>query len=673
MIYDLKRNYNKIEENTMTSGKLSTSDFSDPISSEDLSEPTRAKEFLGNTLLNQYTLVEYIGHGAMGLVYKAFHKHLDKHVAVKLIRADINSNPKYLVRFQREAIALGRLNHPNILTTMDFGIITGGVPFLVTELIEGQTLKDLLKSDSFTELNKVISLMRQITKGLSYAHSKGIIHRDIKPSNIIIENWEEAEFTAKIVDFGLAKLDEKDLSLTAPGTGIGTPLYMSPEQCYGHEIDDRSDLYSLACLMFEVISGKPPFKGSSTLETISMHKESAVPSLSSNHFEVPNYLDKAIMKCLEKEPQKRFSSAQELLSNIEPEPAPEVIEMEATKNSFNPDVTPPSHSKWFHFLLIPSTLILCGFLVFNLIKNLDIKPDNQPKKNHSSLNEDLKKDKLPPTTPMPKRAKNEISTANVFNDIKFVKIKGWWKPGIPEPSILDTRELENLYKRSGNSVKKLNLDFCRSINDTSIEAINKFPLDSLKISNTGITSAGIRKLKALKKLRWLDVSGLPLTNKLEELDDFPALKTLIARNSLLTEKDYQTISGIKRIHFLDLSNPKNKIGAREIRILESLPNLRYLIITNTENLSPGAIKAISNIRSIHLLDLKGAGNIGAEEIEHLSKMKLQSITLTLSHTAFKSLLKFPSFKEVNVQVETKGLTKEERRNLKESWPELYLI
>lgn len=253
-----------------------------------------------------------LGQGGMSLVYKARHKLIDKIVAVKFLANHLSRLETFAARFNQEARISSQLCHPNIISVYDFGITPNADVFLVMEYVEGPTLADVLKRIGRMEENECLSIFRQLIDALSYAHSRDIVHRDIKPANVILAKNEDSETTVKLVDFGLAKpVSEKRLpSLTLNGEVVGSPIYMSPEQCQGFELDHRSDIYSLGCLFYEAICGFPPFRGSNSMETLRMHVQDE-PVDPPAHL-CSEKMRNILRKCLQKRPEDRYASACEI-------------------------------------------------------------------------------------------------------------------------------------------------------------------------------------------------------------------------------------------------------------------------------------------------------------------------------------------------------------------------
>lgn len=264
----------------------------------------------GTVLANRYQIVEFVGEGGMGALYKARHLSVDRQVAVKLLLTGIGDNEAAHRRFVQEAKIAGSLSHTNVVPVYDFGETEDGIPFLIMDFLEGTTLADLLKRSRMAPPD-VIDIVLQICEGLRHAHNKGLIHRDLKPSNIMLLN-EGDKTLVKVMDFGIAKkVDDDAQQLTKTGEVFGSPFYMSPEQCKGLVLDSRSDIYAIGCIIFELLSGTVPLKGDNTMQTICKHLTESPPKLSS-FCRVPSVLEEIVQRCLEKEPEKRFQSIGEL-------------------------------------------------------------------------------------------------------------------------------------------------------------------------------------------------------------------------------------------------------------------------------------------------------------------------------------------------------------------------
>ncbi|MGB5174410.1 MAG: protein kinase, partial [Thermoanaerobaculia bacterium] len=273
------------------------------------------RDLVGRTL-GHYRIVEQIGAGGMGVVYRGHDERLDRDVAIKVLAEEVAADPDRLARFEREAKAVAKLDHPNILAIHDFGT-EDGVAYAVMELLEGESLREVISRDRLTT-TKAVEYARAITDGLAAAHGKGIVHRDLKPENVFLTR----DGRIKILDFGLAKLNlpEQDLATetptatleTQPGRLLGTVAYMAPEQVQGLPAEEQSDIFAFGVVLYEMLTGHRPFGGSTSLATAAaILKEDAAP-ISTVSPTVPPALASVVAQCLEKRPGDRFSSAHDL-------------------------------------------------------------------------------------------------------------------------------------------------------------------------------------------------------------------------------------------------------------------------------------------------------------------------------------------------------------------------
>jgi Tol biopolymer transport system component len=273
------------------------------------------------TKLGPYEILAPIGAGGMGEVYKARDPRLTREVAIKVLPATFSQDPDRLKRFEAEARAAGVLNHPNITAVYDFGE-HAGAPYIVTELLEGETLRSRLGPGAISP-RKAIDYAVQLAKGLAAAHEKGIVHRDLKPENVFLTK----DGRVKILDFGLAKLkaeggesgqtDLNTVSGTQPGVVLGTMGYMSPEQVRGKAADKRSDLFSFGTILYEMLSGQRAFRGDTAADTITAILTKEPPDLSQTNKDIHPGLDRIVRHCLEKNPEERFESARDLAFDLE--------------------------------------------------------------------------------------------------------------------------------------------------------------------------------------------------------------------------------------------------------------------------------------------------------------------------------------------------------------------
>lgn len=274
-------------------------------------------DWVGKTLADRYEVTDLIGKGGMGVVYLGRHTRMERMVAIKMLQAELAQDDSSVKRFEQEAKAASCLNHPHLITLHDFGITPTGQPFLVMEFLEGRSLLEVIKLDGPVTPARAGKIFSQAADGLSHAHHQGIVHRDLKPSNILlIDRNGESDFV-KVLDFGLAKLmpwsGKESQHLTKTGEVFGSPIYMSPEQCMGRELRPTSDIYSLCITLYEALTGKPPFRGPTSIQTASLHMHAPPPKFEEVRPDLclPHALETVVMKGLQKDPNDRFQSMME--------------------------------------------------------------------------------------------------------------------------------------------------------------------------------------------------------------------------------------------------------------------------------------------------------------------------------------------------------------------------
>lgn len=285
---------------------------------------------------NRFEIIRQLGSGGMGAVYLVNDRILKKPFALKMLREDLHRAGDVSLdkRFQMEAQAALEMTHVNVVGAYCQGRHQSGAPYLVMDYIEGESLADVLAKERRLEVHSALNIFIQVCQALSHAHTKSLIHRDLKPANILLQQLTTSGAVVKLVDFGIAKsiplFDQETQGLTSTGVVIGSPAYMSPEQCVGEDLGEQSDIYSLGCVMYEALTGQPPFTAKNSIKAIMDHVKSAPEPFAkkiriadqtmNSEFDYAGYrqaIEAVVLRCLEKDPAERYQSADELRLDLE--------------------------------------------------------------------------------------------------------------------------------------------------------------------------------------------------------------------------------------------------------------------------------------------------------------------------------------------------------------------
>ena len=566
-------------------------------------------EKIPESIADRYKVKGVLGESGMGYVLQAYDPLLGIDVALKLMKSDDSGFAA--ARMQREAMAAGKMEHANIARVYDFGQTPQGEPYMVMELLAGESLSEkIIRTRPKTiDIKEAIDIFIQIIDGLQSAHSQGIVHRDLKPDNVFLLKNN----LVKLVDFGIAKIGAGDQMNTSKGDFEGSPLYMSPEQAQGLDADPRSDLYSFGCLMFEVLTGRPPFVGKSPLETISLQINSPAPSFP-EAFAVPPELVELTQKCLAKNVDARPQNCDEVtdyleaarLSLQEQEPAEKPV-----AESFSNLSSKKKISKMPLTIGVSLTLlVLAGaFTVLSM-------------KKHSVATTTVVKTEAEtdPEPVAPAWTKAEAPLPVEERKFEFAEDKGVYMAR-PKVAIVD----EDLKQLKGyNRLKNLFLDYTK-ITGSGLAYVDDLPLKYLSITYGNISDEAVPHIVKMKTLERLEIGTPNLTDKgFKQLSALPNLTRLCVGSDKFTDKSIDTINKLPDLYTFSLYAPQ--MSAAVVPALYKMKNLNNLCLVKLK-LKPDIGVKLAKIRSLQTLGIIEIPAISDQSLKALSKLTLYWLDL----------------------------------------------
>lgn len=630
-------------------------------------------------IIERYQIKEIIGSGGMGQILRAFDPNLNIDVAIKILH-NLDSEIT-AIRLQREAIAGGKLQHVNITRIFDFGLTSSNVPYIVMEFLEGETLFEILARKGHLSAKESMEIFLQICRGLEHAHKHGIVHRDLKPSNIMVVSGDSGKQVVKILDFGLAQLENVEQKVTAVNTTVGSPNYMSPEQVCAFEIDSRSDIYSLGCLVFEMLTGELPLKGQSPIETMTMQRDLAPPLISEikKDSEFPASLVSLIDRCLAKLPQDRPQSAKLLTEEIES------IQEEIFRAGFSKSKSEPEKIDDFQTAIssrkfvtaIASAIAICFIVAFFYYQNFEFQ--NRKDRVRSRLLD--QSDKTPATlktlAPVVETSQN-FAKEQVFT---LTTSASNLTTCVFAPSAVD----DDLKKIAQKSVQRIVLKNCPFIKGTGLKYLSALPIKELNLNGTNIDDLALEHISKIKSLEILSLGSDSLSNKsVALLTRLPNLRFIELRSKKIDDDCVLELSKIRLLQGVSLCNTScsadigvelaklplvksislegnSAISAESIRALakakiqqlnlshipiakeqwQAMKNLKQLFrldVTNSQS-SPVQIKEIVALPKLKYLDLKASPVIDDKLIDSLLDLKLRYLDLSDTKIADRQLVK----------------------------------
>lgn len=612
----------------------------------------------GTVIAERYKVIEEIGRGGMGVVYRVHQLTLGRDMALKTIDAHDVKDATWR-RFQKEAKASSLLDHPNLISVHDSGVIQGKHPYFVMDYVQGTTLSKLVEEKGPLSVEEALPIFIQVCFGLAYAHDLGIVHRDLKPSNImLIKPPGGGAYTVKIVDFGIAKLHQAEgadiQELTKTGEIFGSPLYMSPEQCLGIAVDHRSDIYALGCVFFEALAGLPPFMGNTALATMMQHQSEKPPTLKEATLgkEFPAGVETLISRLLEKDPEKRYQTLKAVARDMgllqqgssgQAFTHADSILTETKRETAKTSVTQLA------FACAASALIT-GVAVWIVKDNIDA--DSYSKQLEREI-ETYKRESY---------ALNRYTSVDVTVQSKTIVGKDgrrmrrilFMRP-IGEIALAGTK---NFQRAKGVFEIPIDLSFNLRVQDSDAPMSPKFllqfqPDDLTELSfnsNEGVSDRTLENLGHLRELRYLAVPYTDITNaSIKAINQLPKLEALFIGQNPITEEGLLTLKRLNQFTSLGLGRLPSVH-----RIVKRLKSSNQLVVLALDkcNVDSSDVKNISEMKALIELSLAENEKVKDKELQILTAVKSLK-RLDISHTpitikALPLLKEFPKLQTLQI-------------------------
>lgn len=566
----------------------------------------------GQIVADKYKVLEEVGRGGMGVVYRVEQLALGRVLAMKTLNTQEVSDVVWR-RFQLEAKAAALLDHPNLISVHDCGLIDNTVPYFIMDFIEGTNLAKLIKDKGALSLEETLTIFIQVCFGLSYAHAVGVVHRDLKPSNIMLvpPQSDSNGLSVRVVDFGIAKLTAEEYqptqALTRTGEIFGSPLYMSPEQCLGKPVDERSDIYSLGCVLFEALTGLPPFLGQTALSTMMQHQSTDAPTLKQATLgkEFPDAIENIVRLMLEKNPEARYQDMKSVARDLN---------FLQQGISHHPQVSTESKAEAIarinrlHLAQMACACLLsaaiAGGAVYLSMKNeagaaykAGFNEGANPSRTIYIPSEGGDNDEGGP-----------ISTVGVDRNGKACRTFNFGNPkgfGLGYVRLLD-QKFKSIPAKGVLSFP-LEEPLCLDVEDKVIATSPKFLLrfNSNDFAgmrfrfNFGVNDSTFRYLDRLKDLRILDVTGCEVSSLLiDQLNKLPKLEYLKVGKTNISGRGLLKLQRLKQLKVLGIS--RITAQAEVLKHLKGSSTLEEFRLSS-EDLTPQDLKLIGTLKNLRSL------------------------------------------------------------------------
>jgi serine/threonine-protein kinase len=595
---------------------------------------------LADRVKEQFEFISELGRGGMGTVYLVRERESGTLYAIKLVNQDLVNDPRCIKQFEQETQAVKNLNHGNLVAVHESGLSLKGVPWILMDYIQGKDLASIIRQQGHLPVDDGLVILLQICDGLQYAHGKGIVHRDLKPSNVIITAGKKN--FVKIVDFGIAKIlspFENKGKTTQTEEVIGTPNYMSPEQCQGESLDARSDIYSFGCVMYEVFSGSPPFTHKNQIKTILDHIRTKPKPLATRFpsLQIPAPLDAVILKCLSKKPSARYQTAQQLNEDL----------------NLIANGRPAQHARprlamagWVP--LTAGAIVIAAIMGTVVFIMMTVK---EAPKSVAPSSKQPDKEWVPGDDAMYKTLSNGkekdemtmlIEAHTDFTESFGVHHYGRARKIVP---VLQA-DLARLAKKPQTTSVGLRMT---DIHDSDLQFL--FPLSVQKIDLSGcpnLTPAVGEQLSKLNKLHYLDLSDDEITT--QTLKDISKLQITDLLLSGVHISDLSPITSFRTLKTLNLETC-DRLSDESFATLTKLPDLNILYIGST-NLTGARMHSLAQISTLKLLSIPFCHVTDQRVAELLACPGLVRLNLDgndITDEGLRTLAKMPMLQELDIQ------------------------
>lgn len=537
------------------------------------------------SLAQRYEFIEAVGSGGMSVIFKARSKATREIVAIKMLQSHLLDDLA-VDRFEQEAKAAAKMRHPNVIGVRDFGVTEHGQPYMVMDFIDGLTLADLIEFRKTIPLPEALDIFQQVCDALDHAHDSGVLHRDLKPSNVMLVG-EEGDYHARLVDFGVAKIidsgDTVAKQLTRTGEVVGSPMYMSPEQCLGKPLDARSDIYSLGCILYEMLTGTPPHVGESAVETMFKHLNDTPVSLQEAcpNVVIPDAVEEFVMKLLAPKRKDRYQDMSQVKAKLR--------SIQAGALGRKDKVDRGLQLREFLAKLDRPTLATASGALLAVIGLGCL-----------------------------------LSSKVTFDQAEAMKHSATMSRRAPDPTGERERALEN--ERAALIKQRIKLQRPEDYTDRDIDewVVHTNPA-SLDLNHSQITDMSIPSIVAIKGLQSLNLHGTKISRiGLRQLANAPTLRELSLESTKSSPSDLSLVADIKTLTTLNLERTNTDDSTLEA--IAKLPRLHRLILRDCPITDKG-IKFLSQCHNLTELDLTGT-NVGDEGLQALSSLRFSELKLS---------------------------------------------